>query len=326
LNQCIIREINNYPANSRFVFINAWNEWGESAYLEPDRKFGYAYLDATSKALCSATATKFYGPEGIISGNEKNKKSDTAVILHLYYEDLFEEIKNYLKKFDDFDLYISIPDSLNGIEENIFSSFPTARVLKTKNRGRDMAPFISIFRVISEMNYQYLLKIHTKKSSHREDGVIWRRDIYQKLMGSKENINAILEEFRKNKEIGIIGPEQHVVDHSIYWGSNETLTRKLAARAGIRLPSDPDFVFVAGSMFWARPQALMDLNFLPVDFDDFESEPLPPDGTLAHALERFLGLSVLQRGYTILEIDKDGNISDPKKKRVSIYPFAVPSR
>jgi len=48
----IIRETRRRNApDKRFMFINAWNEWAEGTYLEPDEKYGYANINTLSKAI-----------------------------------------------------------------------------------------------------------------------------------------------------------------------------------------------------------------------------------------------------------------------------------
>lgn len=51
LKGCIDWTKENNKKDEQFIFINAWNEWAEGAHLEPDQKYGYAYLQATKEAL-----------------------------------------------------------------------------------------------------------------------------------------------------------------------------------------------------------------------------------------------------------------------------------
>jgi len=41
----------NMPDSEQIVFINAWNEWAEGNHLEPDERFGHAFLEQIQKAL-----------------------------------------------------------------------------------------------------------------------------------------------------------------------------------------------------------------------------------------------------------------------------------
>jgi len=50
LNGVIKKSVRKNTENN-FIFINAWNEWGESNHLEPCQKWGTAYLEATKRAL-----------------------------------------------------------------------------------------------------------------------------------------------------------------------------------------------------------------------------------------------------------------------------------
>ncbi len=66
-------------AQNEYVFINAWNEWGEGMYLEPDMDYKYGYLEALGRII-----TKYQNVEVDDSCENYEKSADNEQLTQLF--------------------------------------------------------------------------------------------------------------------------------------------------------------------------------------------------------------------------------------------------
>jgi lipopolysaccharide biosynthesis protein len=296
--------LENNSSEAKLVFINAWNEWAEGTHLEPDLKFGYAYLQSTANALCKVIArnSKKVQLEPKIEPLIKfEKKHSTAVILHIYYPELWSEIISYLSNLDDdFDLFVSVSqDDNETLISMILERYPLAYIHRCNNRGRDIAPFLQLYSEVNKLHYKYLCKIHTKRSVQREDGSNWRSEILLELLGSSAKVKYI-KQCLDQSDIGIVGPRNNLISTEYFMGGNDKTVMELARNLDLLYWGEP-FNFVAGSMFWFKPSALSPILRLALNEDDFPPELGQNDATLAHAIERLICLVAHKSGYKVIQ-------------------------
>ena len=234
------------------------------------------------------------------SSSEDETGSRIAVVLHLYYPDLWDEVLGYLSNLGErFDLFVSLcSDTAGDVEQHIRNAVPDVRVRYLANRGRDVAPFVELLTTGALAGYELVCKIHSKKSLHRGDGDRWRGTLLHQLLGAPEIISEIRDVFDADPAVGILGPGDQLDRREESWGSNRERMVELAAAMGLD-ESDVSLSFFAGSMFWFRPAAFDALAGLGLGIGDFESEEGQLDGTLHHALERMFPLAVRASGYRV---------------------------
>ena len=296
------------PNHPPFVFVNAWNEWAEGAHLEPDRRFGYGNLHV------SATTLQKFMPlkpelEGIIAASQENyeKSSNVAIVLHLFYDDLYDELSPYLRNVAQTDLFVSVSADVDLATLNqLRSDFPNAYLVCYPNRGRDVLPFLKILKLLQSFGHEYVCKIHTKKSPHRKDGTHLRQKTIQNLLGSTSKVQSILSYFDRHPKTGILCAADSILNLATdkFTLSNEKWLDYLLEKLDrTDLIDNYDWDFVAGTMFWFRVDALSKLGQFGISDTDFAIEAGQVNGTLAHAIERIITLCCLEEGFLVNTLD-----------------------
>jgi FMN phosphatase YigB (HAD superfamily) len=220
-----------------------------------------------------------------------------AIHAHVYYSDLAKEIASYLRHMPyDYDLFVSVTNkSAKQTCLEALRDLPRQNALVVEivpNRGRDIAPMFCTFGA-QLTTYAFIAHIHTKKSLYNEGRTRgWREYLLDGLFGDPQSIRRIFRLLTDEKKIGMVYPQTYVAVpyYAHTWLANRTEGTRWCHQLGIGKVPSGYFDMPAGSMFWARTDALLPLFAAGLGWRDFPEEQGQTDGTLAHTIERLLGV------------------------------------
>ena len=307
LNKIIIESTkNNFKTTHGFILLNSWNDYENGNYLEPDKIYGYAALNSFSKALFNLSFR---------DNNYNNLYLKNICVIaiqaHIFFEDITYEIINKTNNIPvQFDLYVTtVSESKKLYIEQIIQKYSNANkytINIVENKGRDVLPFITQMKNHYK-KYKYICHIHTKKTQKFPiTGNLWRKYLYNNLLGSKEIISEILYDFEINDNLGFAFPDtyyniikgvkdfesinfKHHIENIEY--INFVAERMLKNRKiGNRL------IFPSGDMFWAKIDSIhqiFEIKFIKM----FPKEIGQLNKTIMHAIERIWLYLVKLNGY-----------------------------
>lgn len=262
--------------------------------------------------------TEFRNPEVQLKNRnvEFLTNSNIGIHIHLYNMFLYEEILCYLKEFPfQFDLIITVTEKENVpiiskvYNQRILQQVNNVYIKVVENRGRDVAPWIIATKEFQE-KYDYFCHIHAKVSKQYdgEFGNRWRKYLFDNLIGETA-AKAIIHSFELDDQLGCVFPQFYGELAQICITNNipligvdgeEKIINQLLKNMHIEKKFDrSDMLWSAGTMLWYRPSALKPLFEIELTVEDFPEEPISVGGTIAHAIERLIGVVAKAQGYKV---------------------------
>lgn len=239
----------------------------------------------------------------------KQHKNRFAIHIHCFYLEELEQILAFIRAApSSIDLWIST-DTTNKRDQiinlcnrkGLGAELRSMQITITPNRGRNVGPLLGcMLEKLSD--YTAVLHLHTKRHSHNPTaGKIWFEDLQRCLIGSNGEVEAILNAFSDYPELGVVMPRPaSVIRPHCNWGDNLATAELLCKTIWPlrQLNFNAPLIFPAGMMFWFRPAALQGLQAMLNQLQYWPPEPLQPDGTPFHALERLVAHSCEAAGLS----------------------------
>jgi lipopolysaccharide biosynthesis protein len=222
--------------------------------------------------------------------------NDRIIFVHAFYEREAQIIFDRLDAYPDYDVVLTT--AVPSIRDTFLARFDRRRAVcvEAPNQGRDILPFLMALNFLDLHRYRYFIKIHTKRSAHLGDGGLWFRLNLEFLLGDRGVSNAFFALLDAGRPCfyGVESmPIQDHLENNRYW-LEALLGRKMEQAHG---------QFIPGSMFMGTGVLLQRLAARRFDMYPMEAEDGQLDGTLAHALERYVGCLAADGGGECLAIE-----------------------
>ncbi len=240
------------------------------------------------------------------------------VHLHLYYQDMLEQMLSLLKALDgfDYDLYLTTsPDFTRQEEVKLFH--PSSQIIFVPNKGYDLAPFITVLQQVNLADYDYIIKLHTKRDLPKPanlpncslHGGEWR-NLLTGFLSSPQAFQQTLDLFAQQPKLGQVSHSLLIISSGKEDKEANLRAEKIMSQMGLKIKQK---TFVAGTMFICRAHLMKPLQKLNLTAQNFDA-PLASHqgGTLAHALERVLGWMIWAQDYKIAPYNRE-TLSDKLK-------------
>ena len=234
-----------------------------------------------------------------------NYMNNVSVFIHIYYPGSWQRIREKCSALLDGATNLIITCCYDEVMEEILSH-PTAIVLKTSNKGKDIGG--KLVGMAYYLNYcprtAYVAFLHDKVSPQTINAGLWFDQLYSIFEeGALQNNEAL---FRQKPSVGLIGAKAFLINEwvpeaGIFKTTNDTILWKLIAQYDL---SSKTYNYIGGTMFLARSEPFVRFfsRHSPLDIRSGLEKGNVLDlehGTVTHSWERLLCFIVQSQGYTV---------------------------